>query len=85
MRIGFLRLSFFVWIIVPIALYLTYMAWGLPHIAWSYSWVGTNYDPHAPRWYTRCTFIGPYGSFTIHPSNGKCGWFRFFKQNGERG
>jgi hypothetical protein len=63
-------------------LWLGYQSHGLPHGIWSYSWVdqGQGYDPLAHRWYTRCTFIGPYGSITTHPTNGRCGWVVFAKK-----
>lgn len=85
MRVRFLRLSYFIWIIVPILIYGAYLAFGLPHMRWSYSWQndGQGYDPFVERYYTRCTYIGPYGSFTIYPDNGKCVWFRFYKQQGD--
>lgn len=75
-------LRFLGWIIVPIALVGIYLSFGLPHVIWSRSWVNNGtYDPFAPRFYTRCTFTGAYGEFTIHhPQNGKCSWIIFRKQ-----
>lgn len=80
------NLRYFIWIIIPASLYLTYLIIGLPHFIWSYSWQDNGtYDPFAERFYTRCTFIGPYGEFTIHhPDNGKCGWIVFRKNQGGR-
>ncbi len=79
-------LRFFPWIVIPLALYLTYVIAGLPHFIWSYAWMsnGTS-DPFAERHYTRCTFVGPYGRFTLrHPANGKCGFIIFRKDRGGR-
>ncbi len=55
MRQSFLRPNYFIWIIVPIAVYLTYLALGLPHFIWSYSFLdnGQRYDPFAERYYTQ--------------------------------
>jgi hypothetical protein len=84
MKLHFLRASFFVWIILPVAAYLVYQIFGLPHFIWSYDWRDNGtYDPYKPRIYTRCSFYGPYGEFTTYPKNGKCEWFRFYKTGGE--
>ncbi len=84
MRTPFLRLSYFVWIIVPVALYLVFLAIGLPHFIWSYDWRDNGtYDPFAYRYYTSCTYIGSYGEFTERfPRDGKCDWFQFHKKRG---
>jgi len=86
MKIRLFRIIYFIWIIIPAGLYLTYLILGLPHVIWSYSWLdqGQGHDPFAYRYYTRCTFVGSYGVFTTHPTNGKCPWFQFFKER-ERG
>jgi len=84
MKVRFLRLGYFVWIIVPVAVYLAFIAVGLPHLIWSYEYrqVGpaSSANPFAGRYYTRCTFIGPYGSFSSPARNGKCGLVSFFKK-----
>ena len=80
MKPRFLRLSYFLWIIVPLALYGSYHLYGLPHVIWSYRWIdhGQGHDPFAFRHYTECTFVGPYGAFTVYPGDGSCGWLRFY-------
>lgn len=87
MKLRFLRPSYFVWIIVPLALFVGYLTYGLPHAAWSYAWVdaGQGYGPFAGRHYTSCTYLGPYGAITIRPSDGRCPWVRFFADTQERG
>jgi len=82
MKIRFLRANYFIWVVVPVIVYGVYLAFGLPHMVWNYEWRddGQGYDPFAERWYLRCTFIGPYGEFTIFPNNGECPWLRFYKQ-----
>ena len=85
MKPRLIRASYFVWIVVPLALYAVYQAYGLPHFIWSYDWRddGQGYDPFANRYYLRCTYIGPYGAFTEHfPKNGECDWFQFHKDTG---
>jgi len=74
-------MSYFIWIIVPVIFYAAYLAFGLPHMIWNYEWRddGQGYDPFASRRYTRCTYLGPYGEFTIYPKNSKCELLRFFK------
>lgn len=74
------RFSYFAWIAALALLYGAYAAYGLPHVIWSYGFqlAGTNdrWD-FAARRYTRCTFVGPYGQFTIYPGDGRCPWFVF--------
>ena len=76
------RLRFMIWIIVPVALYVAYATFGLPHIRWSYTWLdeGQGFEPLAQRYYTRCSFLGPFGQFDIHhPAQGTCAWIIFRK------
>lgn len=84
MKVPFVRASFFVWMIVPVVVYFAYLAFGLPHFIWSYEYrqVGpaSSANPFAGRYYTRCTFIGPYGYFSKSAKNGKCGLVTFFKK-----
>lgn len=77
-----IRLRYFLWVIVPVMLWLGYRAYGLPHAIWSYDWIdqGQGMDPFAPRHYTRCTFLGPYGAVTTYPGNGRCGWIVFARE-----
>lgn len=77
-----MRPAFFIWIIAPIALYLVYAAWGLPHIAFNYKFRndGQGQDPFVNRWYLSCTYEGSYGTFIYRPTDGKCPWFRFYKK-----
>ncbi len=75
---------FFVWVIVPVMLAGVYLTYGLPHPIWSYSWrdEGRGFDPLAKRFYTSCTYVGPYGNFTErHPKDGNCHWFVMRKRS----
>lgn len=83
---GLGALRYTVWMIVPILLYLAFKAWGLPHLAFNYTYLddGRGYQPFAPgRWYTSCTYVGFYGPFKYEPRDGKCPWFRFYKADAE--
>ena len=84
MKPRFFRLSFFYWILAPMVLYGGFVAVGLPHAIWSYEFVdnGNAYDPFRARFYTSCTFWGPYGMHTVPASNGRCGYVSFFKEGG---
>jgi len=85
MKPRFLRMSYLFWTIVPVLAALFYLAFGLPHVIWSYDWLDNGtYDPLVSRHYVRCTFIGPYGAFTTYPGNGRCGWLRFYKQRKDK-
>ncbi|MEM8497847.1 MAG: hypothetical protein AAF542_07465 [Pseudomonadota bacterium] len=81
-RVWPVRPSYFIWTLVPMALWLAYTTYGLPHMKWSYSWrdTGQGYDISATRYYTRCTYIGPYGEFTIIPLDGRCDFVLFRKK-----
>ena len=84
-RTRFLRLSFFVWIVVPIGLWLTVALVGSPHVIFSYDWSAprhASYGDFAARHYTRCTYVGPYGFITEYPRHGRCDWLRFSKTPG---
>jgi hypothetical protein len=73
--------ALFFWIALPIGGYAVYSLYGLPHVIFSYSFFD-NGDPHnslAKRFYSECSFVGPYGTFDVPASNGKCAWVRFFK------
>lgn len=80
-----IRPVYFVWMVVPIILFGIYHAYGLPHMVWSYRFHdnGDRYNPYAERYYTDCTFIGPYGKFTRSTRNGKCSWISFFKETSQ--
>lgn len=67
---------------MPLVLVGTYQLYGLPHVIWSYSYHGGE-SGFVSRWYTRCTFIGPYGEFAIPASDGRCGWILFAKDTRE--
>lgn len=74
------RLSYFVWLIVPVGLYAGYLGYGLPHGRFWYAWIdeGQGLDPFADRHYTHCRYFGPYGYFDFYPRNGQCAWIRFY-------
>lgn len=78
-----IRPAYFVWIVVPIALYLAYQVYGWPYLNWSYDFRSAGgYDPFAERYYTRCTYWNPTGTHTIHPSDGNCPRIKFFNHKG---
>jgi len=59
-----IRPAYFLWVPAALGLYAAYAAFGLPHVLFSYSFdVPAGGDPWSfkDRWYTRCTFVGPYG------------------------
>lgn len=79
---SFKYLSLFAWLFGAAALYGIYATKGLPHMIWNYSFLdnGDQFNPFAQRYYTSCSFIGPYGVFNLKAENGKCGWVRMFKE-----
>ena len=86
MRVRFFKSSYFVWLLLLGGAYGASQIGGLPHLRFSYDFqtAGNRYDPFAQRFYTRCTYWGPHGKFTIHfPANSECALFRFFTANSE--
>ena len=84
MKPRLIRLSYFAWLVIPASLYMVYLVAGTPYFIFSYSWIdnGTR-NPRVERYYTRCTFYNFSGHpRTIFPTNGKCPWVRFFKNDG---
>jgi hypothetical protein len=79
MRPRLIRPSYFFWLVAPVVLVGIYHAYGLPHAIWNYEYSGSRTD-WSQRTYHRCTFVGPYGSFTTYPADGRCPWFAFFKR-----
>ncbi|MEO1701934.1 MAG: hypothetical protein AAFR71_07755 [Pseudomonadota bacterium] len=77
-----IRVAYFLWVVVPLALFGAYQAWGLPHLIFRYEFAdnGDRYNPYKERWYYTCTFVGPYGEFTVDAKNRKCGFVRLFKK-----
>ena len=79
-------LLYFAWAPVAAALFAAYLAYGLPHLIWAYRWLdqGQGYDPFAPRHYTSCTYVGPYGVFEMPAEAGDCAWL-VFRKSEDRG
>lgn len=82
-KVRFIRPVYFVWLVFPALMLGIYQLYGLPHVIWSYAWLhnSRSYGDFESRHYTRCTFIGPYGAFTVRPDDGHCGWFLFAKRS----
>lgn len=79
-KVPFLRASYFIWPVLPLALAAFIGTQGLPHVIWSYEWQPTGANSHADfsrRFYTRCTYASWRGTVTDYPVDGRCGWFRF--------
>jgi len=77
------NIRYFIWILVPLALFAALQIFGAPFIRWNYSWRddGQGHNPYAPRWYLACTYVGVGvgGSFSVGPSDGNCPLIRFEK------
>lgn len=74
--------ALFLWLVLPVIGYAAYASDGLPHMIYSYRFHnnGDPYDPFKERYYTSCTYVGPYGSITVPASYGKCPLVRFFRE-----
>ncbi len=84
MKPRLLRKRYFISLVVLAALLTLNLAFGLPHLRVSYTWIdqGQGFDPYADRYYTHCVFYGPFGRFDFHPTDGSCAWVRFYKRKG---
>ena len=73
--------ALFLWIAIPLGLWITYTSMGTPHVALTYRFVdnGARYDPLARRYYIDCTYYGFAGTFTVDAVDGTCPWVLFFK------
>ena len=77
--------SLFLWMIGAVGLFGLYQTAGLPHVIFGYTFManGDRYNPFAPRHYTSCEFVGPYGGFRRPARNGTCAWVRMFKEQAQ--
>lgn len=73
--------TLFLWVVVPAAAYVGFALYGQPYVIWSYSFEhnGDPFNPLTERHYLSCTFIGPFGNFTVPADAGRCGWIKFFQ------
>ena len=62
------------WVPAGLAIVFGASTLGPPHLIWSYDWEGPR---DGPRRYTRCIYLGPAGTITERPDDGRCGWVRF--------
>jgi hypothetical protein len=51
----------------------------LPHVIWTRTFFGGEFGQ--PRFYTHCTYTGPYGEFTIPANQGTCKLVVWFQKN----
>lgn len=75
---GLVHLSYFAWVVVPVALYGVYAAFGTPHGLWEYDYVHrfASDDPY----HTSCTYLGATGARTVPAPDGRCWWIVFFTE-----
>lgn len=74
-----IRPVYFLWMFVPVFLYVAVLLFGLPHMVWDYRWRGgAHYGDFAGRHYTFCRYVGVYGVFAHHPSDGRCPFVRWY-------
>ncbi|MGC3939942.1 hypothetical protein ACOTTU_19220 [Roseobacter sp. EG26] len=73
--------ALFLWILVPVALWVGYATYGTPHVVGHYRFHdnGDIYNPHAARRYIDCTYYGWAGVITVPAKNEHCPWIRFFR------
>ena len=53
-----IRPVYFLWMFVPVFLYVAVLLFGLPHMVWDYRWRGgAHYGDFAGRHYTFCRYV----------------------------
>ncbi len=73
-----IRFRYFIWLLVPVAIYVMSENYGSPHMRWSYRYVD-NAMASSDRYYTQCTYIGFSSVQTLTPSHGACPLFRLIE------
>ncbi len=72
--------ALFLWILVPLGLWLVVAQFGTPHGIVSYRYIGSAYRPVSERRYTQCSYLGWIGVVTVPATDGRCPWVRLFKE-----
>ncbi|MEM9098686.1 MAG: hypothetical protein AAGC79_09190 [Pseudomonadota bacterium] len=74
--------TLFLWVLVPLGIWLVIALWGTPHIAltWRFYDNGDRFNPRAERHYIDCTYYGYLGAITIPAERGSCPRIRFLKE-----
>ncbi|MEO0960194.1 MAG: hypothetical protein AAFW01_07995 [Pseudomonadota bacterium] len=71
--------ALFLWVVVPLGLWLAVWLWGTPHVLWTYRYHGPSAYGTAPRHHIDCTYVGWTGARTAPAEKARCPWIRFFK------
>ena len=71
--------SMFLWLVVPVGLWLAIALWGTPHIVGTYRYLGNGYLPPEERRYIDCTYFGWIDALTVPAIHEHCPWVRFFR------
>ena len=73
--------ALFLWVLVPLGLWLAVTLWGTPHMLTTYRFHdnGDRWNPRAQRVHIDCTYWGYVGRITVPAEQGRCSWVRFFK------
>jgi hypothetical protein len=71
----------FLWLILPVGVFLTFFFWGTPHVVLTYRFYdnGDIHNPLAARTYISCDYLGMSGWRTDAAHAGTCPWIRFFR------
>lgn len=75
--------ALFLWLLVPLGLWLGVTQLGTPHVIWTYRYVGTG-DPYSStlRRHVDCTYLGWTGAVARPAEAGRCPWIRFIRAEG---
>lgn len=73
--------ALFLWILVPLGVWLAMALWGTPHVVVTYRFFdnGDVYDLRTERRYIDCTYFGWAGTITVPAMHEDCPWVQFFK------
>lgn len=84
-RVPLLRLGYFYWVLIPIALWAGHAEFGLPHLLWEERYAiwrdRSGYLRRGPNVVIGCIYLGPAGFVHADHLAGTCPSFRLLKED----
>ena len=76
----------FLWLLVPVALWLAVTVFGTPHLLISYTYRGVEgrFVPSVEHIHRDCRYVGWTGRRQAAAHQGRCAWIRFYRSESGR-